>query len=135
MPSLAESAGKELKTILVFVGAIWSVYLLSWIAPVTSWGLQPRSLAGLIGIASMPFLHANLGHIVANTIPLIILLFLLAGSRAKSWAIVVEIVDREEKIESFLPIVDDAIVEGLATVERVDVRFYRARDATGVAKP
>jgi membrane associated rhomboid family serine protease len=92
MPSLAESAGKELKTILVFVGAIWSVYLLSWIAPVTSWGLQPRSLAGLIGIATMPFLHANLGHLVANTIPLIVLLFLLAGSRAKSWAIVVEIV-------------------------------------------
>jgi hypothetical protein len=40
--------------------------------------------------------------------------------------IVVEIVDTEEKIESFLPVIDDAIGEGLATVERVEVRFYRS---------
>ena len=40
--------------------------------------------------------------------------------------IVVEIVDTEEKIESFLPLIDDVIVEGLATVERVDVRLYRS---------
>jgi PII-like signaling protein len=41
--------------------------------------------------------------------------------------IVVEIVDTEENIEAFLPLIDDAIVEGLATVERVEVRFYRSR--------
>ena len=40
--------------------------------------------------------------------------------------VVVEIVDTEEKIESFLPLIDDAIGEGLATVERVEVRFYRS---------
>lgn len=40
--------------------------------------------------------------------------------------IVVEIVDTEEKIEAFLPVVDGAIREGLATLERVEVRFYRA---------
>ena len=39
--------------------------------------------------------------------------------------IVVEIVDTEEKIESFLPLIEDAVKEGLATVERVEVRFYR----------
>ena len=39
--------------------------------------------------------------------------------------IVVEIVDLAEKIEAFLPTVDGAIAEGLATVEKVDVRFYR----------
>jgi len=42
--------------------------------------------------------------------------------------VVIEIVDTEEKIEAFLPIVDDAIPEGLATVERVEIRFYRSRD-------
>ena len=40
--------------------------------------------------------------------------------------VVIEIVDTEEKIEAFLPIVDDAIPEGLATVERVEIRFYRS---------
>lgn len=42
--------------------------------------------------------------------------------------VVIEIVDTEEKIEAFLPIVDDVIPEGLATVERVEIRFYRSRE-------
>ena len=42
--------------------------------------------------------------------------------------VVIEIVDTEEKIEAFLPVVDDVIPEGLATVERVEIRFYRSRD-------
>jgi len=42
--------------------------------------------------------------------------------------IVVEIVDAIDKIEAFLPEVDAAVGEGLATVERVEVRFYRSGD-------
>lgn len=40
--------------------------------------------------------------------------------------IIIEIVDTIEKIEEFLPLVDDAIKEGLATVEKVTIRFYRS---------
>ena len=40
--------------------------------------------------------------------------------------VIIEIVDTEEKIETFLPLVDDAIDEGLATVEKVEIRFYRS---------
>lgn len=40
--------------------------------------------------------------------------------------IVVEIVDTEDKIEAFLPLVDNAVGEGLATVEKVEVHFYRS---------
>jgi PII-like signaling protein len=40
--------------------------------------------------------------------------------------LVVEIVDTEEKIQSFLPLIDDAVAEGLATVERVEIHFYRS---------
>ena len=43
----------------------------------------------------------------------------------------VEIVDTEEKIEAFLPLIDDAIVEGLATVEKVEVRWYRSGNPEG----
>jgi hypothetical protein len=39
--------------------------------------------------------------------------------------IVIEIVDTAEKIEAFLPLVDGAVREGLATVEKVEIRFYR----------
>ena len=39
--------------------------------------------------------------------------------------IVIEIVDTSEKIERFMPIIDDAIKEGLATLEKATIRFYR----------
>ncbi len=40
--------------------------------------------------------------------------------------IIVEIVDTIDKIEAFLPLIDGAIGEGLATLERVQIRFYRS---------
>jgi len=43
--------------------------------------------------------------------------------------IVVEIVDTRERIEAFLPLVDAAITEGLATLEQAEIRLYRAPKA------
>jgi PII-like signaling protein len=39
---------------------------------------------------------------------------------------VVEIVDAREKLEVFLAAIDDNVTEGLATLEKVDVRLYRS---------
>ncbi len=39
--------------------------------------------------------------------------------------ILIEIVDIREKIEGFLPVIDSAIKEGLATLEPVEIRLYR----------
>jgi PII-like signaling protein len=44
--------------------------------------------------------------------------------------IIVEIVDTTEKIESFLPLIDENVKEGLATVEKVGIRLYRHGDRT-----
>lgn len=43
--------------------------------------------------------------------------------------LVIEIVDTKEKIEDFLPLIDDAIQEGLATLEDVQIRLYRSGKA------
>ncbi len=51
-------------------------------------GVRPRSLGGLIGVPLMPFLHSGIGHLLSNTVPLVVLLTLLAGSRASSWQVV-----------------------------------------------
>jgi PII-like signaling protein len=40
--------------------------------------------------------------------------------------VVVEIVDTREKLEAFLTSIDGAIHAGLATLEKAQVRFYRA---------
>jgi PII-like signaling protein len=38
--------------------------------------------------------------------------------------IIIEIVDIAEKIEEFLPLIDDAIKEGLVTLENVRIHLY-----------
>ena len=85
---------EELSVVLAFVGVIWLVFLIEYIPglDLTTYGIVPRTARGLIGILSAPFLHANFGHILNNTIPLTVLLLLLAGSRAATWAIVFSIV-------------------------------------------
>lgn len=40
--------------------------------------------------------------------------------------IVIEIVDAREKIDAFLPLVDEMLTDGLVTLERVEVLQYRA---------
>jgi len=40
--------------------------------------------------------------------------------------IIIEIVDSEEKIEKFLPLLDPMIKEGLVTLEKANVLLYRA---------
>ena len=40
--------------------------------------------------------------------------------------IVVEIVDTKEKLESFLEAIDEHIQAGLVTLERAQIRFYKA---------
>jgi len=43
--------------------------------------------------------------------------------------IVIEIVDKKEKIDAFLPELDALIPEGLVTLEKVQVILYRVREA------
>jgi membrane associated rhomboid family serine protease len=55
-------------------------------------GLRPRRVDGLWGVLLQPFLHANYGHILSNTAPLVLLgwAVLLAGWRV--WLAVTAIV-------------------------------------------
>lgn len=44
---------------------------------------------------------------------------------AQDLPIIVEIVDTQENVQRFLELVDEAIVEGIATLEEVEIHFYR----------
>jgi membrane associated rhomboid family serine protease len=83
------SVRDELSCVLAFIGFVWSVFIVGHVLPfrLESFGITPRTLRGLAGIPVAPFLHANLAHLISNTVPLTVLLLLLAGSRAQSWAI------------------------------------------------
>jgi membrane associated rhomboid family serine protease len=41
--------------------------------PLDAFGIRPRSIDGLLGIPLAPFLHASFAHLMANTLPFIVL--------------------------------------------------------------
>jgi membrane associated rhomboid family serine protease len=93
MQNASHTIREELFYILLFLGAIWAVFGLSCVfESLNAYGVAPRTASGLIGIPISNFLHENFRHVFGNTIPLFILLALLAGSKARSWEIVLYIV-------------------------------------------
>ena len=55
-------------------------------------GIRPGSSDGLAGILLAPLLHAGWGQLVANTVPLLVLGFLVLLSGVGRWAIVTTVV-------------------------------------------
>ena len=85
---------KELTGIVWLVATLWIVHLADVVLPMdfNLYGLVPRTVWGLIGIPLMPFLHGSWGHLLGNTIPLCILLFILLGSRRDYLEVILSIV-------------------------------------------
>ena len=57
------------------VGVIWTVFVVDAVlgGSLLRYGIVPRSVDGLRGIVFAPFLHANFSHLAANTIPFLLL--------------------------------------------------------------
>ena len=89
--------------------------------PLYMWIVRRARADGLAGATELRGLECYGAHSRLHTTKILRL--------SSDLPIVIEIVDTEEKIEAFLPMIDDAISEGLATVEKVEVRFYRAGEA------
>jgi membrane associated rhomboid family serine protease len=56
------------------------------------YGIRPRQTDGLVGIIDAPFLHGGFGHLIANTVPFLILGALIALSGLARVALVTVIV-------------------------------------------
>ncbi len=63
------------KIALGFVALIWLIQLLNWGLDLglDRFGVRPRELAGLPGILLAPLLHGGFGHLLANSLPLLVL--------------------------------------------------------------
>ncbi len=44
--------------------------------------------------------------------------------------VIIEIIDTLPKIEAFMPIVDETVLDGLATLEKITIRLYRTVHST-----
>ena len=86
--------------------------------PLYEWLVQQARDHGLAGATVLRAIEGFGAHHRVHTAKVL----RLAGDLP----IVVEIVDTPDKIERFLPVVDGAVGEGLATIERVRIRLYRA---------
>ena len=79
----------SLDPLLFFLPAVWLVFIVSRILPLNRYGLIPRQLNGAVGIVSMPLLHDNFKHLMANTVPLALLLALLFNTEAGATTVAV----------------------------------------------
>lgn len=77
-----------------FVALLYAIEVIDTVASgrLDGHGVRPRSDEGLLGIVFAPFLHGGWAHLVANTVPLLVLGFLLALSGVRTWVAVTAIV-------------------------------------------
>jgi membrane associated rhomboid family serine protease len=64
------------------VAALFLVAGLEHYFPLQRFGILPRTGTGLLGILFAPLLHASLHHLLANAVPLFVLLVLVLSNRA-----------------------------------------------------
>ncbi len=70
----------QIKTLLAIVAILWvieAVDLIFFGGALNNLGIRPRTVSGLWGILFAPFLHGNFAHLLANTIPLVSLGWLI----------------------------------------------------------
>ena len=87
--------------------------------PLFEWIVRKARQSGLAGATVLRGLEGFGAHSRVHTAKLLRL--------SSDLPVVIEIIDTREKIDRFLPQIEDAIKEGLATLEKVRIRFYRSR--------
>jgi len=87
-------------------------------APLYDWIVRQAREQGLAGATVFRGIEGYGGHSRIHSARILRL--------SEDLPIVIEIVDTRERITSFLPTVDSAIGEGLATLQPVEILMYRA---------
>ncbi|MCB0976021.1 MAG: rhomboid family intramembrane serine protease [Acidimicrobiales bacterium] len=68
--------------VAVLVAVMWAVEIVDLLPGVNldRFGIRPRTLVGLRGIVFAPFLHNGVAHVLSNTVPFLVLGWLIAAS-------------------------------------------------------
>jgi membrane associated rhomboid family serine protease len=66
---------KKIEPVLIILVIFWAVFAVNFILPIdlNRFGIYPRNIRGLWGIVFSPFLHANIFHIISNSVPFLVL--------------------------------------------------------------
>ncbi len=73
--TIVNQTKQNMSILFILLGIMWGVFLITQLTGkrLLFFGVIPRRLIGLPGIALSPFLHANTNHIFFNSIPFFIL--------------------------------------------------------------
>ncbi|WP_375001488.1 rhomboid family intramembrane serine protease [Aeromicrobium sp. CTD01-1L150] len=91
----AQGAPRRAAVLIVwFVGALWVLEIADAVLPMRfdEYGIRPRETDALEGIVLAPLLHAGFGHLVSNTVPLLVMGFFLALSGVRTFVAVTAVV-------------------------------------------
>lgn len=85
------STGSSATTaVLLILAAMWVAEMLDAVLPLVmdGWGIVARTTSGLVGVLLAPLLHGGFGHLMANTLPFLVLGLLVAWrSRERFWGV------------------------------------------------
>lgn len=114
--------------IMTLVAALlWIVQAINSQHRLTQYGLQPRHLVGLRGVITEPFLHSNWQHLLSNTLPLILIGWVLLLAGLRTWAIVTGIVVVGGGLLTWLVAPSDQIIVGASGMVFGWLAFLLAR--------
>lgn len=76
------------------LGVLWAVEAihLAMDNRLLKFGLRPRQLGGLDGVVFSPFLHAGVGHLLGNSLPFVLLGWLVLIAGVRQWAVATAII-------------------------------------------
>lgn len=82
------------RVLLVMLAAMWAVEMVDALDShgLDTAGITPRQTSGLVGILFAPFLHASFGHLIANTVPFVVLGLVIAREGARRLAVITALV-------------------------------------------
>jgi len=71
------------------LGLLWVVQLINALNGdrLVRFGIRPRQVDGLTGIVTAPFLHGDASHLFANSVPLLVMGWLVLASGLRSWLV------------------------------------------------
>ncbi len=81
-PARTSGVVDAVKISLAMIGVLCLVMAAELLWPLLQLGIRPRTAAGLWGVLFSPLLHGNVQHLVANAVPLLVLLVLLWSNPA-----------------------------------------------------
>jgi membrane associated rhomboid family serine protease len=82
--SLKENLKSQLIILGGFLLLLWLIEIVDWLifrGSLDGLGIRPRTLSGLGGIFLAPLLHGNFQHLLTNSIPLLVLGWLILSTR------------------------------------------------------